>query len=102
MKTAIVVSRCECEAELGAEIDENRRALHGWARLRARQLGAPTNAMGSANERFQVGWACPFCTRNTLRAFDTSALTYRDKAATAPSVPPASRAPSARPPSSTR
>jgi hypothetical protein len=47
--------------------------------------------MHSGTEAFQVGWACPFCTRNTLRSFDAAALVYQEKAAQ-PSIPPASRA----------
>jgi hypothetical protein len=90
MKTAIVESACECQARLGAVLDEQRRALHGWARQRGRELSAPANTMGLHRDPFQVGWACPFCTRNTLRSFDTGALVFQEKAA-APSLPPGSR-----------
>ena len=91
MKTAVVQSRCECQAQLGAELDEQRRALHGWARLRTRELPAPTNTTKSGTESFNVGWACPFCTRNTLRAFDASVLVYQEKAPTPSIAPPVSR-----------
>ena len=92
MKTAIVQSACECQARLGAELDEHRRVVRGWARQRTRELPAPANAlgMGASGERFHVGWACPFCTRNTLRSFDGGALAYQEKPAT-PSLPPGSR-----------
>jgi hypothetical protein len=91
MKTAVVQSVCECQARLGAELDEQRRALHGWARLRGRELSAPANTLKSTAESFNVGWACPFCTRNTLRAFDAGVLVFQEKPT--PSVAP----PGARP-----
>jgi hypothetical protein len=46
--------------------------------------------MGLGSDRFHVGWACPFCTRNTLRSFDAAALTFTEKPATT-TVPPGSR-----------
>jgi hypothetical protein len=94
MRTAVVQSVCECQARLGAELDEQRRAVRGWARQRTRELLAPANTLVPHGETFQVGWACPFCTRNTLRSFDAAALVYQDKLPT-PSVPPGSR-PAAR------
>ncbi len=90
MKTAVVQSVCECQARLGAELDEQRRAVRGWARQRTRELLAPANNVGTGTESFQIGWACPFCTRNTLRSFDVGALVYQEKPAL-PSVPPVSR-----------
>jgi hypothetical protein len=92
MRTAVVQSVCECEARLGAELDEQQRALRGWARQRARELSAPANTMNSQSNAFQVGWACPFCTRNTLRSFDSSALVYQEKLVSQ-SQPPGSRPP---------
>jgi len=90
MKTAIVESACECQARLGAELDEQHRALRGWARQRGRELSAPASTMGRKGDDFQVGWACPFCTRNTLRSFDTGALVFQEKIVSQ-SVPPGSR-----------
>jgi len=89
MKTAVVQSVCECQARLSAELDEQRRAVRGSARLRGRELSAPANCMRASGESFNVGWACPFCTRNTLRSFDASTLVYQEKPT--PSVPPGSR-----------
>ena len=84
MKVATVHSRCECEVHLGAELDEQRVALRGWAvDGRKQQLGAPANTIGADRERFDVGWACPFCTRNTLRSFTASALAFRESTAKA-------------------
>jgi len=84
MKVATVHSRCECQAYLSAELDEQRVALRGWAvDERKRQLAAPANAIGAERERFDIGWACPFCTRNTLRSFTGSALVFREQAAQA-------------------
>ncbi|HET7543281.1 MAG TPA: hypothetical protein VFK05_25585 [Polyangiaceae bacterium] len=84
MKVATVHSRCECQAHLCAELDEQRVALRGWATDgRKRQLPAPANTIGADRERFDVGWACPVCTRNTLRSFTSSALVFREVAAKA-------------------
>ncbi len=90
MKTAVVQSVCECQAGLGAELDEQRRARRGWARLRGRELSAPANTIMSSAESFNVGWACPFCTRNTLRTFDAGVLVFTDAQA---SIAPGSRPP---------
>src|SRR5215831_5753176 len=79
MKTAIVHSVCECQARLGAELDEQHRALRGWARQRGREYSAPANVVRSGGPSFNVGWACPFCTRNVLRAFDAGVLVYQEK-----------------------
>jgi hypothetical protein len=69
---------------LSAELDEQRVALRGWAvDARKQQLAAPANSIGAERERFDVGWACPFCTRNTLRSFTGSALVFRDAPAKA-------------------
>lgn len=89
MKTALVQSVCECQARLSAELDEQCRTLRGSARLRTRELPAPANSVRGTGHALNVGWACPFCTRNTLRSFDASALVYQEKAV--PSVPPVSR-----------
>lgn len=84
MKSAIVESVCECQARLFAQLDEQRRVVRGWARQRGREHAAPANAMRPDQESFNVGWACPFCTRNTLRAFSAASLSYVE-----PNAPPA-------------
>ena len=69
-----VQSRCECQAILSATLDANRQILGGWAaRGRGREV-APAHSIGAANERFDIGWACPYCGRNTLRTFYAGAL----------------------------
>jgi hypothetical protein len=79
MKVAKVQSRCECQAYLSAELDEQRVTLRGWAvDARKQRLPAPANSIGAERERFDVGWACPFCTRNTLRSFTGSALVFNE------------------------
>jgi hypothetical protein len=79
MKVTKVHSRCECQVNLCAELDETRTVLRGWAvDSRKVELPAPANAIGPQRERFDVGWACPFCTRNTLRSFTASALSFRE------------------------
>jgi hypothetical protein len=79
MKVTRVHSKCECQVNLWAELDEARVVLRGWAiDSRKVELPAPANSIGAERERFDVGWACPFCTRNTLRSFTASALTFRE------------------------
>ncbi len=72
---AKVQSVCECQAKLGAELDARRHVVRGWATGRRGQvLVAPAHSIGADEPRFNIGWACPFCTRNQLRAFDAAAL----------------------------
>ncbi|HEX6765316.1 MAG TPA: hypothetical protein VF103_07555 [Polyangiaceae bacterium] len=78
MKSAVVESKCECQAKLVAELDEERRVLRGVAKdERGRERLAPATAMHAQNGRFDVGFMCPFCTRNVLRSFEAEALAYR-------------------------
>ena len=78
MKSAIVESKCECQAKLVAELDEERRVLKGSARDgRGRERLAPATAMHAKNGRFDVGFMCPFCTRNVLRSFEAETLAFR-------------------------
>jgi hypothetical protein len=69
-----VSSRCECQAVLSATLDEQRHVLHGWATRHGDREVAPAHSIGAAAERFDIGWACPFCGRNTLRTFEAGAL----------------------------
>lgn len=76
MPTFVAASRCECQAALIATLDENRHVRDGKARLHGATERAPAHIMNAPNdnERFDVGWLCPFCNRNTLRAFDAGSL----------------------------
>jgi len=79
MKIARVESRCECQAQLVAELDEARSVVRGFAsdRARGRELSAPANATKKIGDKqVDVGWSCPMCTRNTLRTFNVEALSY--------------------------
>lgn len=88
MKSALVESICECEAKLVAELDEQRRVLRGTARdARGRERLAPANTMLPDRPRFDVGFMCPFCTRNTLRSFEADALVYRESRSERPATP---------------
>lgn len=96
MKSAIVSSVCECQARLGAELDEEHNVLRGWIRdLRGRTETAPCSRAGGEEGLFHLNWLCPFCGRNTLRSFAIEALVFRDP--TEPERRPSTR-PSARPP----
>jgi len=78
MKSATVESKCECQAKLVAELDEEKRVLKGSARdSRGRERLAPATAMHAKSGRFDVGFMCPFCTRNVLRSFEAEALAFR-------------------------
>jgi hypothetical protein len=69
-----VNSRCECQAILTATLDENRTVIAGSASRGGSREVAPAHSMASTGDRFDVGWACPFCGRNTLRSFHVDAM----------------------------
>jgi hypothetical protein len=81
MKIATIYSVCECQARLGAELDENKQVVRGWAKDLRRQetYTAPAHTIGGNGPRFDVAWACPVCIRNTLRSFDGGGLSYREQ-----------------------
>ena len=85
MRTATVYSVCECQARLGAELDPSRVVVRGWAkdRKRGEEEVSPAHSIHPERQRFDIGWLCPFCTRNTLRSFEASALAYREDRAPA-------------------
>ena len=87
MKSATIHSVCECQARLGAELDERRQVITGWAVDRGQRVKhhAPAHGIGHG-ARFQVGWACPCCGRNTLRSFDVGALAWSEAAPAPPPV----------------
>lgn len=82
MKLATVHSRCECQARLSAELDENKQVRRGFATdvFRGKTRVAPAHTIDPSKDRFDVGWACPFCTRNTLRSFETTGLAWSEQA----------------------
>ena len=69
-----VSSRCECQAILTATLDENRSVIAGAASRGAAREVAPASSMATTAEHFDIGWACPFCGRNTLRSFHVGAM----------------------------
>jgi hypothetical protein len=74
MSRFIISSRCECQAGLSATLDEHRHVVVGWAKRRGASELAPAHSINAHLERFDVGWLCPFCGRNTLRTFYAGAL----------------------------
>ena len=74
MSERAVTSRCECQATLTAILDEHRHVLRGSASLRGARETAPAHSIGADAGRFDVGWSCPFCGRNTMRTFDSGAV----------------------------
>ncbi len=59
---------CECQAKLGATLDEAGQVLTAWA-VHGYRLTAPALSPSSAGLKFDLVWKCPFCDRNTLRSF---------------------------------
>ncbi|HYO97902.1 MAG TPA: hypothetical protein VER33_25525 [Polyangiaceae bacterium] len=80
MKIATVYSACECQARLGADLDVQRVVTRGWAAdaRRGEELVSPAHSIAPERPRFDIGWMCPFCTRNVLRSFDTANLVYKE------------------------
>jgi hypothetical protein len=89
VKIASIRSVCECQAALGAELDERRLVLRGWAKNHrsGKVETSPAHSIHAANAKFQVGWQCPFCTRNTLRSFEAGALAYAEAPAKETAAP---------------
>lgn len=69
-----ISSRCECQATLSATLDEKRHVLSGQAKRHGEALRAAAHSIHAENDRFDVGWLCPFCNRNTLRTFHVGAM----------------------------
>jgi hypothetical protein len=74
MNRTEATSRCECQAILTARLDDQRHVLEGAARRHGDTQVAPAHSMHAEGDRFDIGWLCPFCGRNTLRTFDAGAL----------------------------
>ncbi len=76
---ATIQSRCECQAQLSASLNQQRFVLSGWATepRRRGQESCPAHSIDADEERFQVAWLCPYCGRNTLRTFYAGALTFK-------------------------
>ena len=76
MSTFHITSRCECQARLTATLDDRRHVLDAAAERLGMKENAPAHSIGADAdaERFDVGWLCPYCGRNTLRTFDAGAL----------------------------
>jgi hypothetical protein len=107
MSRYIVSTRCECQAFLSAELDEKRQPLAGWAMRGGARESAPAHSIHPELERFDIGWLCNFCGRNTLRTFYAGALRKMKEPppppaaapeATPPATPPAAPAAPAAPP----
>jgi hypothetical protein len=91
-----VSTRCECQAILSADLDQHRYALAGWAYRGGVKEPAPAHSINPSHDRFDIGWLCNFCGRNTLRSFYAGAL-KPVKEAPASAQPPPSPAPDATP-----
>jgi len=74
MSRFVISSRCECQAILSATLDEHRHVVEGWAKRRGASERAPAHSIHADLDRFDVGWLCPLCGRNTLRTFHIGAM----------------------------
>ena len=69
-----ISSRCECQATLSATLDEKRHVLSAKATRRGASEHAVAHSIHADDDRFDLGWLCPFCNRNTLRTFHVGAM----------------------------
>lgn len=74
MSRYVAESRCECQARLSATLDDKRHVLEGAALRLGDKETAPAHSINAHLDRFDIGWLCPFCGRNTLRTFYAGAL----------------------------
>ena len=67
---------------LSATLDETHHVLTSHVESRDGEvLPAPAISIHGELPRFDVGWLCSVCGRNTIRSFHVSTLVYRDSAA---------------------
>ena len=77
MRQATVRSRCECQSTLVADLDERKQVVRAYViDKHGEREGAPAHSIAPDHARFDIGWLCPVCGRNTLRSFATEALAY--------------------------
>lgn len=69
-----VSTRCECQALLSAELNDKHQPIAAWAARGGARESAPAHSIHSELDRFDIGWLCNFCGRNTLRSFYAGAL----------------------------
>jgi hypothetical protein len=74
MENFRIQSRCECQVLLAATLDADRHVVEGHAVRAGVRENAPAHSIGAEGDRFDVGWLCPFCGRNTLRSFHVASL----------------------------
>jgi hypothetical protein len=91
MRQATVRSRCECQSTLVATLDEEKQVVHAYVIDKSGEKeSAPGHSIGVGKDaaRFDIGWLCPVCGRNTLRSFGSEALAYVEVVgAPAPTAP---------------
>ncbi len=95
MSRYLISTRCECQAVLSAELDSKHQPIAAWATRGGARENAPAHSIHPEQGRFDVGWLCSFCGRNTLRSFYVGALRKLPdpppaaEPATPPATPPA-------------
>lgn len=89
MRQATVRSRCECQSTLVADLDESKHVVAAYViDKHGEREGAPAHSISADRARFDIGWLCPVCGRNTLRSFASEALAYVDLPAPPATAPP--------------
>ena len=77
MRKATVRSRCECQSTLVADLDADRQVIRAYVIEKdGERDDAPGHSISPQLERFDIGWLCSVCGRNTLRSFSADALVY--------------------------
>jgi hypothetical protein len=65
-----LASPCECQATLTATLDDKRYVVSAGAKRHGVTEPAVAHTIGADQKRFDIGWLCPFCGRNTMRSFN--------------------------------
>jgi hypothetical protein len=70
---------------LVADLDETKQVLRAYViDKHGERESAPAHSISPETARFDIGWLCPVCGRNTLRSFATEALAFVEVATAAP------------------
>ncbi len=78
MGTATFQAPCECQSVLEAVLDEHREVVSGSAiDPSGERQTAPAHSIDPDRQMFDIGWLCPVCGRNTVRAVDAAILEFR-------------------------
>lgn len=84
MLRTTVQSRCECQATLVAELNDQKQVVVAYAKAKGGEHeSAPAHSIGASKPRFDVGWLCSICGRNVMRSFSTDSLVWTESSPSA-------------------